>query len=233
MRIIWKSRPILNGPLTVRKSTPAAFQADMLAFHLALPMAHPDIYHSVDMGSGKGWVPVQHADFQVFIDMLQQEAAAAPRIADRRDADIEAAWRRPPTPARGSHMLAGGAVLLACLVVSARVSEAYPSAACRPACRASASISASWSPTCARRCCSPAPRPRARSPTGCTGSTSGCGCCSRPARWPRSRPWAARCWRAAAVLSRRRQPGAATARSTSLAGARWNCSVACRTSSMR
>ena len=25
--------------------------------------------------SGKGWVPVQHADFQVFIDMLQQEAA--------------------------------------------------------------------------------------------------------------------------------------------------------------
>ena len=74
MRIIWKSRPILNGPLTVRKNTPDAFQADMLAFHLALPTAHPDIYHSVDMGSGKGWVPVQHADFQPFIDMLQQEA---------------------------------------------------------------------------------------------------------------------------------------------------------------
>jgi phosphonate transport system substrate-binding protein len=75
MRIIWKSRPILNGPLTVRKSTPESFQADMLAFHLALPVVHPDIYHSVDMGSGKGWVPVQHADFQPFIDMLQQEAA--------------------------------------------------------------------------------------------------------------------------------------------------------------
>lgn len=75
LRIIWKSRPILNGPLTVRKSTPEAFQADMLAFHLALPTAHPDIYHSVDMGSGKGWVAVQHADFQPFIDMLQQEAA--------------------------------------------------------------------------------------------------------------------------------------------------------------
>jgi phosphonate transport system substrate-binding protein len=75
LRIIWRSRPILNGPLTVRKSTPASFQADMLAFHLALPAAHPDIYHQVDMGSGKGWVPVQHADFQPFIDMLQQEAA--------------------------------------------------------------------------------------------------------------------------------------------------------------
>jgi phosphonate transport system substrate-binding protein len=75
VRIIWKSRPIENGPLTVRKSTPAAFQADMLAFHLALPIAHPDIYHSVDMGSGKGWVPVTHADYQVFVDMLQQEAS--------------------------------------------------------------------------------------------------------------------------------------------------------------
>jgi phosphonate transport system substrate-binding protein len=75
LRIIWKSRPILNGPLTVRKSTPASFQADMLAFHLALPTAHPDIYRSFDMGSGKGWVPVKHEDFQVFIDMLQQEAA--------------------------------------------------------------------------------------------------------------------------------------------------------------
>jgi len=75
LRIIWKSRPILNGPLTVRKDTPQSFQDDMLAFHLALPTAHPDIYHEFDMGSGKGWVPVKHADFQPFIDMLQQEAA--------------------------------------------------------------------------------------------------------------------------------------------------------------
>ena len=75
LRIIWRSRPILNGPLTVRKSTPQAFQDDMLAFHLALPTAYPDIYHQVDMGSGKAWVPVQHADYQPFIDMLQQEAA--------------------------------------------------------------------------------------------------------------------------------------------------------------
>lgn len=75
LRIIWRSRPILNGPLTVRKSTPQSFQDDMLAFHLALPAAYPDIYHNFDMGSGKGWVPVHHADFQPFIDILQQEAA--------------------------------------------------------------------------------------------------------------------------------------------------------------
>jgi hypothetical protein len=46
------SRPILNGPLTVRKSAPANYQADMPAFHLALPAAYPDIYHTFDMGSG-------------------------------------------------------------------------------------------------------------------------------------------------------------------------------------
>ena len=75
IRIIWRSRPILNGPLTVRKSTPEAFQEDMQAFHLALPTSHPDIYHQVDMGNGKAWLPVKHEDYQPFIDMLQQEAA--------------------------------------------------------------------------------------------------------------------------------------------------------------
>lgn len=75
LRVIWISRPILNGPLTVRKSTPIAFQEDMLAFHLALPVTHPDIYRSVDMGKGKGWVPVDHAAYQPFIDMLKDEAA--------------------------------------------------------------------------------------------------------------------------------------------------------------
>ena len=75
LRIIWKSRPIQNGPLTVRKSTPDAFRQDMLAFHLAVPNAHPEVYHAVDMGKSKGWVPVQPADYQMFIDMLKQEAA--------------------------------------------------------------------------------------------------------------------------------------------------------------
>lgn len=74
LRVIWTSRPILNGPMVLRRSTPQSFQDDMLAFHLALPKAHPDIYRAVDMGVGKGWVPVKHEDFVVFIDMLKQEA---------------------------------------------------------------------------------------------------------------------------------------------------------------
>ncbi len=76
IRIIWKSRPIENGPFVLRKDTPADFQADMYQLHRALPKAFPDIYHALDMGSGMDWVPVKHEDYQVFIDMLKAEAAA-------------------------------------------------------------------------------------------------------------------------------------------------------------
>ena len=75
LRIIWRSRPIENGPLTIRKDTPDAFQDDMLKLHEALPREHPDVYHSVDMGTGQAWVPVKHEDYVVFVDMLKAEAA--------------------------------------------------------------------------------------------------------------------------------------------------------------
>lgn len=79
IRIIWKSRPILNGPFVLRADTPAAFQTDMLALHRAIPKHYPEIYHAVDMGSGKDWVPVTHADYQVFVDIRKAEAAARRR----------------------------------------------------------------------------------------------------------------------------------------------------------
>jgi len=75
VRIIWKSRPIENGPLTVRADTPADFRADMLAFHRGIPTAYPAIFHSMDMGSSQDWVPVKHEDYVVFVDMLKAEAA--------------------------------------------------------------------------------------------------------------------------------------------------------------
>lgn len=76
IRIIWMSRPILNGPLTARKDTPNAFRADMTAFHLALPQAHPAIYAQIERGGGKGYQQVKHEDFQVFVDLRREEAAA-------------------------------------------------------------------------------------------------------------------------------------------------------------
>ena len=79
LRIIWRSRPILNGPFTIRKDTPPDFQADMLALHRAIPVHHPEIYKALDMGAGAGWVPVKHEDYQVFIDILKAEADARRR----------------------------------------------------------------------------------------------------------------------------------------------------------
>lgn len=76
MRIIWTSRPILNGPLTARKDTPEAFRNDIRDFHLALPKAHPAIYEQVERGGGTGYRAVKHEDFQLFIQMRQSEAIA-------------------------------------------------------------------------------------------------------------------------------------------------------------
>jgi len=79
LRIIWRSRPIENGPLTIRSDTPAAFQDDMLAFHLSLSKEHPDVFQAINMGSGPGLVPVTHKDYEPFVDMLKAEAAARRR----------------------------------------------------------------------------------------------------------------------------------------------------------
>jgi phosphonate transport system substrate-binding protein len=97
IRILWKSRPIENGPLTVRSDTPAEFRADMLAFHRAVPVAYPAIYRSMDMGSGQDWVPVTHGEYQVFIDMLKAEAS------ERRKRLQQAPRERPPSGSAATH----------------------------------------------------------------------------------------------------------------------------------
>ena len=76
LKIIWKSRPILNGPLTVRADLPASFKEDMRAFHLALPASHPQVYEQIERGGGQGYQAVKHEDFQLFIDMRKSEAQA-------------------------------------------------------------------------------------------------------------------------------------------------------------
>ena len=76
LRILWTSAPILNGPLTARKDTPDSFRADMTAFHMALPVSHKAIYEQIERGGGKGYQQVKHEDFQVFVDLRKDEAAA-------------------------------------------------------------------------------------------------------------------------------------------------------------
>lgn len=74
IRIIWRSRPIQNGPIVVRKDTPQGFKDDMLAFHLALPTGAPEIHRAVERGTVIGWVPTKHSDYEVFVEMRRTEA---------------------------------------------------------------------------------------------------------------------------------------------------------------
>jgi phosphonate transport system substrate-binding protein len=73
IRIIWRSGPIQNGPLVVRKDTPAAFKADMTAFHLALPTSAPEIHRAIERGTTIGWVPTRHEDYELFVQMRREE----------------------------------------------------------------------------------------------------------------------------------------------------------------
>ncbi len=75
MRIIWKSRPILNGPLVVRTDVPDAFKQDITQFHLALATAHPQIYAQVERGGGLGYARVTHAQFEPIVQLRREEAA--------------------------------------------------------------------------------------------------------------------------------------------------------------
>jgi phosphonate transport system substrate-binding protein len=75
MRIIWKSRPILNGPLVVRTDLPAAFKKDFADLHLALPAAYPAIYEQIERGGGLGYATVTHAQFEPIVELRREEAA--------------------------------------------------------------------------------------------------------------------------------------------------------------
>ncbi|MGG5811177.1 phosphate/phosphite/phosphonate ABC transporter substrate-binding protein [Falsiroseomonas sp. CW058] len=74
IRIIWRSQPIQNGPLVVRKDTPDAFKRDLTAFHLALPTAAPEIHRAVERGTVIGWVPTRHEEYELFVQMRREEA---------------------------------------------------------------------------------------------------------------------------------------------------------------
>jgi phosphonate transport system substrate-binding protein len=75
LRIIWRSRPILNGPFTVRRDLPQAWKDDMIQFHLALATAHPQIYAQIERGGGQGYARVTHEMFEPMVQLRREEAA--------------------------------------------------------------------------------------------------------------------------------------------------------------
>ncbi|MGG5817645.1 phosphate/phosphite/phosphonate ABC transporter substrate-binding protein [Falsiroseomonas sp. HW251] len=76
LRIIWRSRPIPNGPTAVRADTPPAFRDDLRAFMLALPTQHPEVFHQIERGATAGYAPATQSMFDPVIAMARAEAAA-------------------------------------------------------------------------------------------------------------------------------------------------------------
>lgn len=75
LRVIWTSRPIPNGPMTVRSDLPAEFKRDFTQFHLALATAHPQIYAQIERGGGQGYAEVNHDMFAPIVQLRREEAA--------------------------------------------------------------------------------------------------------------------------------------------------------------
>ncbi|WP_236020140.1 phosphate/phosphite/phosphonate ABC transporter substrate-binding protein [Sabulicella rubraurantiaca] len=78
-RVVWQSRPIQNGPLTIRADLSASFREDITAFYLALPRERPEIFRQIARGEGLGFREVRHADYEVFVEMRREEASARRR----------------------------------------------------------------------------------------------------------------------------------------------------------
>jgi phosphonate transport system substrate-binding protein len=79
LRIIWTSDPIMNGPLAVRSELPAAFKRDFQTFQLALAKTYPDIARQIARGDTLGSVEGRHSDYELFVEMRREEAAARRR----------------------------------------------------------------------------------------------------------------------------------------------------------
>ncbi|MBS7810152.1 phosphate/phosphite/phosphonate ABC transporter substrate-binding protein [Roseococcus pinisoli] len=79
LRILWRSEPIMNGPMTIRRNLPADFREDMTRFHLALPLAHPAVFQQIARGTSTGYRETRHADYELFVEMRREEASARRR----------------------------------------------------------------------------------------------------------------------------------------------------------
>jgi phosphonate transport system substrate-binding protein len=79
LRVIWTSDPIMNGPLAVRTDLPDAFKRDFQMFQLALAKAHPELARQIARGDTPGSVEGFHPDYELFIEMRREEAAARRR----------------------------------------------------------------------------------------------------------------------------------------------------------
>jgi phosphonate transport system substrate-binding protein len=76
IRIVWRSRQIVNGPIGVRRDLPQAFRDDFRRLLMALPTENPAVFRQIERGNPRGYQLATHEMYAPFVAMRQAEAAA-------------------------------------------------------------------------------------------------------------------------------------------------------------
>jgi phosphonate transport system substrate-binding protein len=71
---IWKSKPIPEGPIVLRKSLPERRQARHDRADGLLPSLDPDCAYGVLAGDAKGLQPINHAAYEVIIEARKSKS---------------------------------------------------------------------------------------------------------------------------------------------------------------
>lgn len=70
---IWKSKPIAEGPIVLRKALPADVKEKMVALLLGMHEADQDCAYRIAAGETAGFVPVTHDAYQTIVEIRQAE----------------------------------------------------------------------------------------------------------------------------------------------------------------
>ena len=70
LQIIWKSKPIFNGPHAITKDAPEGLQTNISQFLLNLFEKNPRAYDSIENYRGGGFATVAHANYQPLIEYV-------------------------------------------------------------------------------------------------------------------------------------------------------------------
>lgn len=76
IRIIEKFGPIVNGPVVIRSALPKEYKAALAKALIDLPKENPAAYRALASGDSPGFTPVSHTDYELIVQMRQDEEKA-------------------------------------------------------------------------------------------------------------------------------------------------------------
>lgn len=71
---IWRSKPIPEGPVVLRRALPDDVKAKMTALVAGLQAADPECAYGVAAGDTSGFVPITHAYYETIIEVRRQKS---------------------------------------------------------------------------------------------------------------------------------------------------------------